>query len=275
MGILVFIGAAGIFLLLSTTVFFNVETIIVTGSSNYTADEIIKASGLKAGDNLVRTDTEECSEKIEQTLVYIEKADITRQFPNTMEITVEASVPAANFMSENGILLISEGGKVLDNIDDPKAGLLNFTGTDPYPGLLPGQMFRSTDEHKTTAIEKLMEYFSRADHDYVTLVDVSDRSDIRYTYEGRILVKLGSINDIDYKMNFSREIIRDKIGERTEGELTIMSDANIASFLDKASIEHNAKVYNDNIAAKEAEENGENLPETEHTEKNDSGIIME
>ncbi len=256
MGIIVFLIAAAIFILLSTTVFFNVEHITVEGASNYTAEEIIEASGIKAGDNLVRTSTDKCAEQIESRLVYIETAKVTRAFPNTMVITVEASVPAANFICDDYTLLISGGGKVLDKLQEQKAGLLNFVGTDPMPELIPGAQFQSEDEHKDSAVKKLMEYFSENDSEHITLVDVTDRSEISYTYDGRITVRLGSINDIDYKMSFSKEIIRTKIGEKTEGILTILSDSTGASFLDKESLENNARIYGENMAERAAAESG-------------------
>ncbi|MDD6990670.1 MAG: FtsQ-type POTRA domain-containing protein [Oscillospiraceae bacterium] len=256
MGIIVFLIAAAIFILLSTTVFFNVEHITVEGASNYKADEIIEASGIKAGDNLVRTSTDKCAEQIESRLVYIETAKVTRAFPNTMVINVEASVPAANFICDGYTLLISGGGKVLDKLQEQKAGLLNFVGTDPMPDLIPGAQFQSEDEHKDNAVKKLMEYFAENDSEHITLVDVTDRSEISYTYDGRITVKLGSINDIDYKMSFSEEIIRTKIGEKTEGILTILSDSTGASFLDKESLENNARIYGENMAERNAAESG-------------------
>ena len=256
MGIIVFLIAAAIFILLSTTVFFNVEHITVEGASNYTAEEIIEASGIMAGDNLVRTSTDKCAEQIESRLVYIEKAKVTRAFPNTMVINVEASIPAANFICDDYTLLISGGGKVLDKLQEQKAGLLNFVGTDPMPELIPGAQFQSEDEHKDNAVKKLMEYFSENDSEHITLVDVTDRSEISYTYDGRITVKLGSINDIDYKMSFSEEIIKTKIGEKTEGILTILSDSTGASFLDKESLENNARIYSENVAERAAAESG-------------------
>ena len=42
------------FAVLSVTVFFNVENIIVNGSSIYTAEEIVAASGIQGGDNMIR-----------------------------------------------------------------------------------------------------------------------------------------------------------------------------------------------------------------------------
>lgn len=283
-GIVVFLIVAGIFLLLSTTVFFNVETITVTGASNYTAQEIIDASGILAGDNLVRTSTEKRAVQIESQLPYIENARITRSFPSTMIIDVEACVPAANYLCGDHILLISSGGKILEEISEPKAGLLSFTGTDPMPGLLPGDKFASADEHKTDAVEKLMDYFIRSGEaeknglrDKVTVIDVTDRSALSYTYDGRIVVNLGTVNDIDYKINFSHEIITTSIGQRTEGVLRILSDSQGASFLDKESLEHNAQVFSENMAAHSipTDENGDPTEDEEPQETTRSDPIME
>lgn len=278
-GIVVFLIAAGFFLLLSTTVFFNVETITVTGASNYTAQEIIDASGIRAGDNLVRTSTEKCAERIESRLVYIENAEITRSFPDTMVINVEACVPAANFLCDGYTLLISSKGKVLDQITEPKAGLLNFTGTDPMPGIVPGEKFASDDEHKTAAIEKLMEFFLSEDYsalkEKVTVIDVSDRADLSYTYDNRIVVDLGSVNDIDYKINYSSEIISNHIGERTEGVLRIMSNSQGASFLDKESLEHNAQVFSDNMAKLNISSDEDDTDDDEPQETTRNDPIME
>lgn len=273
-GILVFLFAAAVFLLLSTTVFFNVEHITVSGASNYTADEIIEASGIKAGDNLVRTSTDKCASQIESRLVYIENAKVTRSFPSTLVINVEASVPAANFVCDDYILLISGGGKVLDKIQEEKAGLIDFTGTDPMPDLIPGAMFQSVDEHKDNAVKKLMEFFAANGSDNITLVDVTDRSEISYTYDGRITVKIGSINDLEYKMKFSEEIIKTKIGEKTEGVLTILSDSSGASFLDKESLENNARIYGENMELRNAEETTTDESSTETSAESSASSVQ-
>lgn len=279
-GIVVFIIVAGIFLLLSTTVLFNVENIRVTGASNYTPQEIIDASGVEAGDNLVRLSTDKISSRITSKLVYIEKAHLSRSFPSTLVISVEASEPEANFITDHGIYLISKGGKILENIDEPKAGLFNFTGTDPKLELLPGDKYASNDEHKDTVVNQLMTLLDTGNYSAVTSVDVTDRSDIKCVYDNRITVSLGSVNDLEYKMNFAKEIIETKIGDKTEGTLTILSDANSASFLDKESLENNAKVYNDNIASmttadtSETDENDDPI-ETDASETSSTAASME
>lgn len=279
-GIVVFIIVAGIFLLLSTTVLFNVENIRVTGASNYTPQEIIDASGVEAGDNLVRLSTDKVSSRITSRLVYIEKAHLSRSFPSTLIINVEASEPEANFITDHGIYLISKGGKILEKIDEPKANLFNFTGTDPKLELLPGDKYASNDEHKDTVVYQMMTLLDTGNYSTVTSVDVTDRADIKCVFDNRITVSLGSVNDLEYKMNFAKEIIETKIGDKTEGTLTILSDANSASFLDKESLENNAQVYNDNIASmttadtQETDENG-NPIETETSETTSAAVAME
>lgn len=260
--------AAAIFMLLSTTILFNVEHITVTGSSNYTSDEIIAASGLIAGDNLIRTNTGKTASNIEKKLVHVEKATVTRSFPSTLVIDVEPCVPAANFICGNTILLISKGGKILEQIDEPKAELLNFTGTEPKAGLLPGDFFESEDEHKTDVVYQLMKYCLEHNDKTITMVDVTDRAELSYTYDKRITVKIGSINDLSYKMNFSKEIIETRIGENTEGLLTILSDSNRASFLDKETLEHNEQVFMENDPKKADEEESEDGEDEENEDDN-------
>lgn len=252
-GFIVFILACAILAILSTTVFFNIEAVTVNGSSNYTVEEIVEASGIRGGDNMVRLNTEKCSAQILSKLVYIEDAVITRRFPHTIQIDVTASVPAANFICDESVLLISSGGKILDEIAEPKAGLLDFYGTSPAETAVIGTGFASADETKTTIIYRLMELFGNRSIENIGDIDVTDNSNICYTYDGRITVELGNINEIEYKLSFADEIITQKIGENTEGILTILSSGNQASFMDKATLENNALVYNRNMELRNSE----------------------
>ena len=58
-------------LTVGATVFFQVETIAVVGSSRYTPEEVIAASGVAVGDNLFRMNKNQVSQRIRQQLPYI------------------------------------------------------------------------------------------------------------------------------------------------------------------------------------------------------------
>ena len=89
---IIFISALGVLLMLllvilSVTVFFNAETIIVEGNTHYSVETLLEQGGLKVGQNLFRLDKFEVIEKMEQ-LPYVKEVTIDRQLPSTLEIHV-------------------------------------------------------------------------------------------------------------------------------------------------------------------------------------------
>ena len=234
--VIIIIAVVGIvFAVLVFNVFFNIQTVEVAGSTNYTADEIFEASGITVGDNMLRENTDRCSENITSKLVYVESAQVKKIYPNTIKITVEASVPFANVRTANGCMLISQGGKVLEKLINPRSGIMEID-----------DRLVSVDEDKTKDIYTLLEAFYNSGYETgsVTNIDISDCSDVSFVYDGRILVKLGVITDIDYKLDFVSEIVTNQIGSGIRGTLKLLPDS--AQFLDEAGIDENERIFEAN-----------------------------
>ena len=99
---------------ISYTFLFNISEIRVAGQSDmYTAEEIVAASGIKEGDNLLRLDCKKSAQSILDQLLYVETADVDRKFPSALEITVTRCIPAFNVNYGSGTLLVSKKGKIL------------------------------------------------------------------------------------------------------------------------------------------------------------------
>lgn len=247
--VIIIIAVVGIvFAVLVFNVFFNIQTVEVAGSTNYTADEIFEASGITVGDNMLRENTDKCSENITSKLVYVESAQVKKIYPNTIKITVEASVPFANVRTANGCMLISQGGKVLEKLINPRSGVMEIEGAEADLTLEIGDRLVSVDEDKTKDIYTLLEAFYNSGYETgsVTNIDISDRSDVSFVYDGRILVKLGVISDIDYKLDFVSEIVTNQIGSGIRGTLKLLPDS--AQFLDEAGIDENERIFEANKA---------------------------
>ena len=75
-------------LTLGATVFFQVETVVVSGNSRYTQGEVVEASGIQIGDNLYRLNKIQISQQLLQTLPYLETVSIRRSLPSTLVIQV-------------------------------------------------------------------------------------------------------------------------------------------------------------------------------------------
>lgn len=236
-----------IFAILSVTVFFNIESINIFGSSIYTVEEIIAASGIKGGDNMVRKNMGKAECAITSSLVYIETAEINRKLPSSVEIIVTPCIETASLQNgENGFFIVSKSGKILKITDKPVENTLVIYGTTPSENMTPGITFASEDENKTRIIFELMNRANGGFASKITSFDVSDRLNISCVYEDRIDIEFGVISDMDYKFRLAEEILATKISPDAKGRLKMLEDG--AQFLSKSDLEHIEESYNINIA---------------------------
>ena len=105
---------------LSLTVFFNISSIEVDGSSRYSDSEIIAASGVNNGDNLFLTKKDKAADRISQALPYTGNITIRKSLPGTLKITVEDSKIEAAVVSGGRFYLINSDLKVLDSAPSRK-----------------------------------------------------------------------------------------------------------------------------------------------------------
>lgn len=80
--------AVGVALTVGATVFFRVESVVISGNERYTQEEIIAASGIQIGDNLYGLNKVRIDQNIRTNLPYIGDLTINRALPNTIVITV-------------------------------------------------------------------------------------------------------------------------------------------------------------------------------------------
>ena len=96
-------------------VFFRVEEIIVAGSTVYSNEEIIAASGVEQGDNLFLVGVVQTSRKISEQLPYIDDINIRWNLPDALIITVTECNPVAVLKGDGGTWwVIDSAGKLLE-----------------------------------------------------------------------------------------------------------------------------------------------------------------
>ena len=253
---------------LSTTVFFNIETVKITGSSKYSHEDILNASGISAGDNLFRTNLKKVSQKIEKQLVYVGHAEVSRANATTLAIDITPATPVANFITENGnVFLISDEEKILDSFEEPRAGLYNFYGTNPKPGLLPGTYYTSEDKKKDETVKTVIDFLVKNTSDKqdktsendtdelfddliagITAINVAERSSIIIIYDDRANIEIGNVNDIDYKLRFAAKTLFDGCPDDFVGTLTWHDDGSY-SVREQSNIERSEEQYRENLEA--------------------------
>ncbi len=129
----VLLVAAGI--LVACMVFFRVNTVTVEGNSRYTPDEVIAASGIEQGDNLMALSKGEIASAIRTKLPYVESVSIRRKLPDGVVLTIRERVAAASVDSSDGRWLISAQGKLLERDNgQPVMELTGLRAQAPYVG---------------------------------------------------------------------------------------------------------------------------------------------
>lgn len=221
---------------LSMTVLFNIKTIYIEGSSEYEASQIVEASEIYKGDNLVRLNTEVAKQKILKNLMYIDDVTIKKEFPDKIIIQTIASIPAMNIYDGEDYLLVSEGLKLLSITDTPKESLLNVKGFEP--SVVEGETkLQSEDEQKVKILETIY-YQLKVEGilEDIVEVDLTDKYNISINYADRIFIELGAYSDLEYKIRYAHTVIRDNISTQKSGYLTFVN-SNEASFVEKDKYE--------------------------------------
>ncbi len=233
---LVVILAVGIITTLSMTVLFNIREIQVTGDAqNYTAEQIVEATGVSVGDNLVRLDVEAAEQLGFDQLIHIESIDIHRQFPSTLVIEVKRCVPTYNVTYEFGTLVLSESGRILENAMEPREGLIDITGYTPLE-TAPGKHITAESERDDKIFDAFRELFETRELSVpIVAVDMTNKNNIIVNFDHRIEFDMGNWNEIDYKITFAEEVIAKQSPDK-EGYLTMIGN-NQCSFRSKSDVE--------------------------------------
>lgn len=105
--------------ILSVTVFFNAEEILVEGNTRYSAEKLLEQGGLSIGQNLFRLDKFEVIEKMEE-LPYVKSVTIKRKLPNTLTVKVVENEPVVWIRCEGGVALLNEEYRVLSLLNIPE-----------------------------------------------------------------------------------------------------------------------------------------------------------
>ena len=263
---LVILMVISIGVLLSVTLLFNVKNIVVKGDVDYKNEDIIRMSGISSGDNLVRLDSQKAADRILSSMIYIENAEINKQYPGTLVINVSRCISTANIECDDGYLVISEKGKILDKVKEQSDDLILIKGFESSNDIL-GTYIKSNDEQKDIIVQEILDLTSKDEKHKITAVDMTDKYDININYGNRITFDMGNSNDISYKLNLAGTVL-DKIGDEQKGTMTMVG-TNQISFREAGS---NKKTESGN---NKIPVNLEDMPSTEATDSQSSDDLAD
>ena len=121
-------------LVAAITLFFRVDTVVITGEKRYTEAEIRQASGVEDGDNLFLLNKYQVIRNIAEALPYIEieNTRIQRKLPDTLLIQVQECGDPLAWTQDGTVWLMSPAGKIVEQTDTA-AGIPPLTAVSCWP----------------------------------------------------------------------------------------------------------------------------------------------
>lgn len=222
---LMFIAVCAV-LVFSLSVFFHVSEIEVEGNAVYSADEIISASEVEVGDNLVFLNRFAAVSRIYSKLSYIEEVNIRRELPSKVVIEVMESTSVAYITLDGQHWVMDKNGKLLGTAtNDETLGLIQITGitlVEPLMGL-EARVGEGDEGKLDYACEILSEILSRGLQGHILSLDMSDVMDAQLSYLGRFDVHLGPQENTSHKFGMLLSAVS-KMSDGDSGKLDLSID---------------------------------------------------
>ena len=195
---------------LSLTVLFPIDSITVTGSEKYTAEEILSAASIKKGDNLFTAKAD--AGAMAKKLPYVQSVQTVRKLPGSLTLKVKDAAEYACYKADGKYFTVSRSLHVLNRCDEPPENMLL---------ILAGNVSCKVGEDVQYGDNKaggLIEQIEKSAEEYsLTLnrIDITDELAISVKTEGRFVVNFGTSNGLDGKFAHLASMIKNIDTQKT------------------------------------------------------------
>ena len=218
------------------TLFFRVDTIEVTGTERYTAQEITDASGVSIGDNLFLLNKYSVDQEIKAALPYVQELRINRRLPDTLVIQVQECGTPMAVIQEGSAWLVSPAGKIVEQMEPSAAE--GYAVIDGCQLLAPsvGTALALATEYAGQQ-QSLLDLLAALEEaglvEKVNAIHLSDLSVLRMDYDGRFSVELPYGADYAYKLRYLVQVVESEaIQSNMTGTIQMTRDDGRVNFIE-------------------------------------------
>lgn len=176
-----------------SVLFFQVEDIQVSGSTKYSNEQILSIADVNKNANLLILPAGAISQRITESLPYVNKVKLKRSFPTTLSIVIEECVPLAAVQADGAWFILDANGKILEQTEESIASsyiqLSGLTLTEPKVG----EIAKVPDEisHRLMGLCGILSALQeKAVFSNVSWIDLTSDTEIEMGYLGRFTVYL-------------------------------------------------------------------------------------
>ncbi|NLB61134.1 MAG: FtsQ-type POTRA domain-containing protein [Clostridiales bacterium] len=198
---------------------FKIESIAVSGNTKFESDYIIRLSGLKVGDNLLFSNTNDATNNLSQNPYIVAK--ITKRLPNRIVIEITERNECAIIATNLGYAAIDIDGNVL-YIEDSNTlpELLKITGMESVCLQVGKRIAPQSDYRAKTLLLLISEIISGEFYTIVSEVNISNPLAIEMLSTSNYEVYFGDTESIVKKLENLRGVLS-KISDLGAGRIDV------------------------------------------------------
>lgn len=200
-------------LLLLILPMFRVQKVEIEGLEYHTYEEILAASGIREGDEMLALDSHEIIERIYASCPYVEQAWI-KKTPFTLTIIIKEREDVKSMTHGEYTVIFDRDFLVLDIVSIAQELPYSFMSVSlpPYGTLRVGEKIKFADaDADYSYINRLCDALkARGWYDDVTYADFSGRTTVAFIYRGHIRIEVGNTQDLDTKLLLAAETMKEK-----------------------------------------------------------------
>ncbi len=193
-------------IVLSLTVFFPTKKVAISGSKIYTVEQILDASQIKAGDNVITLSEKKIENKIKSKLPFVEEIKLIKKLPDKIEIKVVDAKEYIAYKKGSEYFSVSKSGWVMKKYSKAPDKIPIIKGVSIKAKA--GSEITIKSNKASTVCEEVIEKLTDSKLK-INMVDVSNTASIKLKVEDRFDVKLGNANYIEEKVKHLAKVISD------------------------------------------------------------------
>ena len=208
--------------------FFRLSDIVITGAELYSEAEILEASEIEKGDNLLFLSESAVRNKITGKLAYAGDVNVIIKYPSTIEIQMNESKGIASISTVGYYWIIGTDGKILEQTDlNGAADTISVKGINILEPKV-GDIIQSADETKKMYLIDLLRAIDENDaDDKIKELDITSIANIKFDYADRFTVNYGDGGDEGAKLKKMVDVINNQIDSDVKGSIEFDNEGKV------------------------------------------------
>lgn len=224
-------------IVLGVAIFFRVHTVDVQGNTIYSKEQVVKASGVEAGDNLLMVNRAAVAGRIKAMMPYVRDVSVSPMLPDTVVIKVKESDVAVLIQSDIGAdWYMNTDGRIMgSSVEGFRGQVIKLDGvtlTAPKTGEQAAAS-EGQSENLNAALQVVRQLEGTGLMNQITSLDAEKSFNLILYCGTRLEILLGGTEELEYKIQYLQVILED-LADYQVGTIDLTFDVErVARFIEK------------------------------------------